>query len=609
MMTQMRENMPLIMWILVGAFLATIVFSWGMGGFKSKNSLDGVVGKVGGREILYDQYNRLVQDRVAQQRSEAKNAPITDAQVEKARKDVWDDLVRNRLMSAYQERWGIVTSDDEVGFAVRSSPPQWIQKNENFLKDGQFDRAKYEEFLRDPRSKEILVSIEDDYRNMLGNQKVIDKVIAPVFVSAKELWDEYVSTSRKYSASVVTFSTANYAADSNSIAAGQIKSYYEKHHAFFEKPEQRKLAFVSFPIAMTHDDSSRVVDLAMEVVKRAEAGEDFGMLAEEYSEDEGSAKNGGDVGYFARGQMVAEFETAAFNNPVGKIVGPVSTQFGLHIIKVADHVAHAESDSVRASHILLKWKVSSDTEERLSQKAKDFADAAKTDVLAKVASRFGVTVQETDWFAKSSNSTIPGFGTLQSAADFAFSSKRGALSHVFKTRGKIGGDAYTIFQLTDMSPAGVAPLSSVEGDIRRILIGKKQEELALEAAKRFRGKVTDEASFIAEAARENLTVDTTGLKVQQEYVRAFNYDNDLPKVICELNPGQISEPLSNDRAAYVVLLTSKIDADPAGFAAQKSSLLERLRTSKQNAVYSDWLASAQKKIGVEDNRYLYYTDY
>ena len=99
MMSKMRENMPLIMWILVGAFLATIVFSWGMGGFKGKQTLDGVVGTVGKREILYDQYNRLVQDRLARQRKEAdkeKPAPITDEMVKQARKDVWDEVPRRR---------------------------------------------------------------------------------------------------------------------------------------------------------------------------------------------------------------------------------------------------------------------------------------------------------------------------------------------------------------------------------------------------------------------------------------------------------------------------------------------------------------------------------
>ncbi|MBU1983633.1 SurA N-terminal domain-containing protein, partial [bacterium] len=163
MMTAMRENMPLIMWILVGAFLATIVFSWGMGGFDSGSSLDGVVGRVGGHEILYDQYNRFVQNQIAQQREKDTTATtITEAQIRQIRKDVWDEMIRNRIMDAYAKRWDLVTSDEEVAWAVRNSPPNWIRQNEAFLKDGRFDLAAYEEFLRDPRSADILIAIEQD---------------------------------------------------------------------------------------------------------------------------------------------------------------------------------------------------------------------------------------------------------------------------------------------------------------------------------------------------------------------------------------------------------------------------------------------------------------
>ena len=70
-------------------------------------------------------------------------APITEAQIKKIRQDVWDELVRNELMAAYQEKWGLVTSDEEVAWAVRNNPPNWIRENENFQKDGQFDPAKY----------------------------------------------------------------------------------------------------------------------------------------------------------------------------------------------------------------------------------------------------------------------------------------------------------------------------------------------------------------------------------------------------------------------------------------------------------------------------------
>ena len=186
----------------------------------------------------------------------------------------------------------------------------------------------------------------------------------------------------------MSFPTRNYSVDSTSIAADAIQKYYTDHHADYERPERRKLSYVTIPVVATREDSNRILESAQEALTRAQTGDDFATLASEYSEDEGSAAQGGDLGYFTSGRMVHEFDSAAFATEPGKIAGPVVTRFGVHIIKVVDHKKGAEGDSVRASHILLKWKVSSDTDERAGQKAKDFQEAAKTDGMAEAAKKF-----------------------------------------------------------------------------------------------------------------------------------------------------------------------------------------------------------------------------
>ena len=77
-------------------------------------------------------------------------------------------------------------------------------------------------------------------------------------------------------------------------------------------------------------------ETAEEVKKKLDEGEDFAKLAEEYSTDEGTAENGGDVGYFSVGEMVPEFEDEAYSMDVDTISDPVQSDFGFHIIKVTD---------------------------------------------------------------------------------------------------------------------------------------------------------------------------------------------------------------------------------------------------------------------------------
>ena len=74
-------------------------------------------------------------------------------------------------------------------------------------------------------------------------------------------------------------------------------------------------------------------DQANQIMKRLADGEEFDKLARRFSSCP-SGKNGGDLGWFGKGQMVPEFEKVAFENDTGKVVGPVRTQFGYHVIKV-----------------------------------------------------------------------------------------------------------------------------------------------------------------------------------------------------------------------------------------------------------------------------------
>jgi peptidyl-prolyl cis-trans isomerase SurA len=84
--------------------------------------------------------------------------------------------------------------------------------------------------------------------------------------------------------------------------------------------------------------------LAEDIRQRIVDGEDFATLAEEYSDDRGSAADGGDLGWFGRGMMVAPFEEAAFSLPIGEISEPIKTDFGYHILEVLDRDAERPKD-------------------------------------------------------------------------------------------------------------------------------------------------------------------------------------------------------------------------------------------------------------------------
>ena len=102
--------------------------------------------------------------------------------------------------------------------------------------------------------------------------------------------------------------------------------------------EQVRARHILISVAADASDADKQVALAeaISVTQRLRAGDDFAELALQVSDDTSSAQQGGDLGFFARGQMVTEFEDAAFSLPVGEISEPVLSQFGYHIIEVLE---------------------------------------------------------------------------------------------------------------------------------------------------------------------------------------------------------------------------------------------------------------------------------
>lgn len=125
------------------------------------------------------------------------------------------------------------------------------------------------------------------------------------------------------------------------VSDDDVKKFYDENPSQFEQPELVHAAHIL--IGTRDKDGGEMSDekkkvqrkLAEDLLKRAKAGEDFGKLAKDYSEDPGSKDKGGEY-TFPRGQMVPEFEAAAFSMEAGKISDIVTTQFGYHIIKTIE---------------------------------------------------------------------------------------------------------------------------------------------------------------------------------------------------------------------------------------------------------------------------------
>jgi peptidyl-prolyl cis-trans isomerase C len=171
---------------------------------------------------------------------------------------------------------------------------------------------------------------EEEYNQRLNQQLRILNV-------TKEEWE-------KQSAEQATIPVTLARELNINVTDADVKKFYDDNPAKFEQPETVRAAHILLTTTdpVTHADLSdekkaEKKKLIEDLLKRARAGEDFGKLAKQYSEDPGSKDNGGEY-TFPRGQMVQEFEAAAFSLNTNQISDVVTTQFGYHIIKLYEKI-------------------------------------------------------------------------------------------------------------------------------------------------------------------------------------------------------------------------------------------------------------------------------
>lgn len=602
-MGQMRSQMKTILWILVFAFLATIVFSWGMGGFRSRAE-EGIMGVINGEKVRYEEFENLA--RIRQQAEERKaGGTLDEAKVKQLREDVWDNEIVDRTLKLQDaRRVGVSVTDREVAFILEYYPPDEVRQLDAFKREGKFDLQLYRQFLRRPEAANYIRSMEESIRRYLTEQAINFQVLLAADVSAEEVRDEFLKQTATGKLRFLAFLNDQMEVDSSLISEEMIQKYYRIYADRYKSPAQRRFAYVKFKVEPTREDSEAVRETAEELIRELKGGADFAQLAREYSEDEGSASQGGDLGWFKRGTMTPLFEEAVFKAPIGELVGPVETKFGLHIIIVEDRKVEDGVEQAKARHILLKFKPSADTREAVYSQASTFAQDAQKNGFFPMAQEYHYPVDTTRWFTEAGY--ITGLGRMRMAAQFCFNNPVGTISDVYPYP-----EGYVVFQIVEAVEEKPQPLEEVRDRVIKSLISILKGNMAYSKAVSVRARISSPEDLNRVASVEGLKVyeSEDSLKPTGRLPDGLKKDSDFLLQAFRLKEGEISEVIRGDNGCYIAYMVRKSEPEEGNFKANYSVVYNNLVTNLQQGILMNWVRELRINGKIDDLRYRFFRDF
>ena len=501
--TNMRTQMQVVMWAILILFIASMAVGGLVGGASvvdifGQNSSNNV-GSLNGKPILVDDFNRLVFDeitRIEKQSGESMN----DADREYVRAVVWERLIQDLLIQEQIEENKILVSDSEVLYQLQNNPPAFLQSSPIFRTDGQFDLEKYMEAVTNPGELDWR-PIEDFMQNIyLPNYKLQQLIINAASTSNQDIVDSYRQRFINYNLEILHITDKAIAEDfALETSEEELMNIYNQNIDDYEEPEMRYMKYVKWPIVSEYSDSLRVKIETTTLIDRINQGESFIDLANSYTEDPGNSANpdslnGGKLGWFNKGQMVKEFEEAAFSANKGEVVGPILTQFGYHIIKIDDKRTNQEGEEqVNASHILLRIVPGKDTENRLRNLSSIFSLESKEYGFFDLADSLGMEIYDASAIQKKSI-FIDDIGVARDAVRFAFNSEIGEVSDYVEN-----DDYFIVCYLDQISDKKTLSFESV----KETLIEQSTKNIKDDEIKRIADGIVNENLDLLKLSEEN----------------------------------------------------------------------------------------------------------
>ena len=607
LMTSMREKMHVVLWALLAMFILSMTIGGLVGGANVLDILAGnvdprtTIAQINGEDISPDYFNQLVNQQLEQARSNGQK--LNDFQIRRARDTAWDNMLQDVLVSQEVKRLNISASDEEVMYHLENNPPPFLQQNPSFQTDGVFDWDKYRTALASPQGDEWLpieAFMKNTYVPNFKLQKLLDESI---IITERNIKNEFIKRNVNYTISGIHITSGKVPVEESEPSDSEIREEYNKSKTDFKHDELRSVSYVSWKKDPAKNDSASVQKLATAIYERAKEGEDFATLANEFSLDPGNqGTKGGDLGWFGTGQMVKEFEKAAFAAKKGEIIKPVKSNFGYHIIYVRDKKVENGENKVLASHILLKIEISSTTLSNLKRDATLFSYDAQDNAFSAAVSEHNLDIGN-HYKMNEEGFSIKGIGGLRAGVRFAFNSKVGDVSDILEN-----DQYFCVFTLDTIIAPGFKSYEEVQTQIKNTLKKTKVMAATLNEANKLLLTISEKNIKLDDAIDDDLELDAVKNESKQliQGFTSIGRSNYVTGALLAAKPGEVLGPLETSRGHAIIELKEISAFDSTEYGVQKESLRKTIFNQKQNQFFQAWLDDLKESAEIIDNRKFYF---
>ncbi len=460
-----KKTMHVILWLLIAAFVIGFLFlASGRWLMKGNTQDPNTLAQIGDQKISYSDFDKAYQPAYDNLFGRAEIEPSPE-QTKHLKEEVLNQLIDEAILEKTAEKLGLSVSMDEVASA--------IQKSSYFQDEsGKFDANIYFKLLQQNNLTPALFEASQQRQMLI--QKIQGLLDQSYLYAPSDVESFKTFLNRDLKASYISLSPSSYEKNIT-VHESDLQDYFEAHRERYDIKEQAKARhiLISVPSTAGMADQAKAKQTLDDLRSQILAGKTtFAAAAIKFSQDTGSGKKGGELGWLDRGMTVKEFDETLFHLKKGEISQPVQTKFGYHLIQLEDYQgAHKSEFSEVRGKVEKQYRQEKAINQIIALSGQIGSKLQLHETLEQIGKELSLTVSQTLWFNR--RAEIPHLKDSLSAAE--------TLSDLYtgQWKGPLSiGESQYFFQVTEEKPA--QPLKKEDpSDLARIYETFKKDRVNL----------------------------------------------------------------------------------------------------------------------------------